>query len=204
MSNFSKDSTVLVNIDGRVVTQPKLLNSYGLTKVFKVYIETKRKSGKVDTFQVQYSSELGVVLNVNDFICVHGDIRTKSKKNSRFVKEGYILANNIDFLSEEPEIYTNNCIIRYCNFYKFLGIRKSYDGSDSDVADYIISVRRKHSKMSYFRATSWNHDAIFIGNMHSNIEFVDIECKLQSYATKYDDSYFISLDVHHFNVLKNK
>lgn len=204
MSEFNKDSTVLVKIDGRVVTQPKLLGRYGAVRTFRVIIETKRKNGKVDTFQLDYTSNLGVVLNVGNFVKVFGEIRTLNEKKSDFIIEGYILASSIEILSEEPELYENECTIGYGYFHKFIGVRKSYDDSDADVADYIISIRRKHSKISYFRATSWNHDAIYIGNSHDSIKHVDIGCRLQSYDGKQGDRHFISLAVHHFSTIKEE
>lgn len=202
MSEFNKDSTVLVELDGKVVTQPRLLGKYGAVRTFRVIIETKRKNGKVDTFQLDYTTKLGVVLNVGNFIKVHGELRTLNERKSDFVIESYILASDIEILSEEPEFYTNECTIEYGGFHRFIGTRKSYDDSGLDIAEYVVSVQRKRGKLSYFRATSWNHDALYIGNSHDTIKHMNIGCRLQSYNGKQGDRHFISLAVHHFSTIR--
>ena len=202
MSDFEKNGTALIELDGKVITKPKLLGKYGAVRVFQVIIETKRKNEKVDIFQLEYTTELGVVLNVGDFIKVNGEIRTLNEGRSDFVIESYILANSIEILPEEPEFYTNECTISYGGFHRFISTRKSYDDSGSDVTEYVVSVQRKRGRISYFRATSWNHDALYIGNSHDSIKHMNIGCRLQSYSGKKGDKHFISLNVHHFSTIR--
>lgn len=202
MSSIYKESTVLVDIDGKVTTKPNLLGQYGTIRTFRVIIETKRISGKVDIFQLDYTSELGIVLKEGDFINVSGDIRTLNDKNTGFIIEGYIFANNITVLDKEPETYRNDCIITGGVFYNFIDVRKSYDGTDTDIADYTVCTKRKHGRTSYFRATSWKHDAIFIGNYKNDLNVIDVKCRLQSYEGKQGDKHFICLAVYRFTAVK--
>lgn len=199
MSYFGKDSTVVVDIDGKVVSKPRVLLQCGVVRTFRVIIEVKRMSDKVDTFQLDYASDLGVVLKEGDFIHVTGDIRTMNKEKTDFVIDSYIFAKEITFLDSEPENYTNNCVIKNGGFYKFIEARKSYDSKNVDIAEYIICLGRKHGRVSYFRGISWNHDAVFIGNTHDDFKYVDIKCRLQSYLGKNGDRFFINLAVFRFS-----
>lgn len=200
MTSSRKDSIVSTLVDCKVETKPVLLTQFGSTRIFRVEVTCKRTSGAVDRFYVNFPSSLGVVLNDGDFITIEGDIRTLNKESSDFVYEGFIYAKSITFLDEEPESYRNITSIVDVELYKFIEVRKSYSNDKDVVADYQVRLSRGHSRYSYFKATSWGSDAVFIGNVHDSIEYMNIKCRLQSHVSKKSGRLYLCLAVYHLDL----
>lgn len=199
MTSFRKDSVVNTLVDCKVDTKPVLLTQFGNTRIFRVEVTSKRTSGVVDRFFVNFSSALGVVLSVGDYITVEGDIRTLNRDSSDFVYEGFIYAKSITFLEGEPESYRNTTEIADAELYKFIEARKSYSNENEVIADYQVKLSRGHGRYSYFKATSWGSDAVFIGNMHDRVEYMNIKCRLQSHVSKKSGRLYLCLAVYHID-----
>lgn len=202
MQNLHKICTVNTVVDCKVENSPILLTQFGNKRIFRVKASTKRTSGVLDYFYVNYSSELGVILHEGDFIFITGDIRTLNKPNSDFVIEGFIYAKSIEFLDKEPESYRNNTEIENAELYKFVDVRKSFTNDKIVVADYQLRLLRGHGRCSYFKATSWGNDAVFLGNIHEGIEYVNIKCRLQNYISKRTGRLYLCLAVYRLEVTK--
>lgn len=194
-------SDVKASVDGKIVSSPELIKRFGGERIFEVKIECKRTSGVVDTFKLNYSSNLGVVLKKNMFIHIEGDIRTvNSTKESDLVVGCIIFAKSVKILDDEPELYCNEVFIDNAKIHEFISIRKSYNDDTIDVADYKISVHRGHGRYSYFKASSFDGDAIFIGNVHKSIKSLTIKCRLcGSKSRDKSDRCFFYLAVYHLD-----
>lgn len=194
-------STVVASIDGKVVSQPKAITRFGNERIIEVTIESKRLSGVVDTFTVNFSSKLGVVLKNGDFIHIDGDIRTiNSSKIPTFAVICIIYAKNISILDVEPDNYINDVILDNISLVDFKDVRKSYSNDKMDVADYKVSIHRGHNRFSYFKATSFGEDAIFMGNVHESIDMLSLKCRLCSSKSHSDsDKHFFYLAVYCLN-----
>lgn len=202
MAELNKECTVNTVIDCKVETSPTLLAEYGNVKIFRVKTSLRRNSGVYDYFYVNYSNELGIILNKGDFIKINGDIRTVNKGNTDFVVECFISAKTITKLDAEPEVYENCTEIKNAELHNFLETRKSFDDSDKVVANYDVKLTRKHSKFSYFKVTSWGSDAILLGNLHDSIKYLDIKCRLQSHISKSGNKLYLCLASYHLDIEK--
>ena len=181
MERLSKVTLVL---NGKVVTQPELVSRHKGTKILSVDIENKRLSGDVDTFSIHFSNTLGVVVEEGMYIEVTGDIRTLNAKDSDRVIYQYVSASSIKVLDEEPEEYKNEVELRDVEMISFDGVRKSYSDDTKTLATYRIRVRRRHSRNSYFRVTTWGKDAVFLGNIKNSVKLVHLKCRLQSFHSQ--------------------
>ena len=200
---FKQDiSDVCASVDGKVISKPELVTRFGNERIFEVLIEYKRISGTVDTFKINYSSKLGVVLKEGLFIHIDGDIRTvNSPKDQSKILGCIIYSKIITILDEEPEIYENDVVINNATLYEFNEIRKSFSNEDTDVANYRISVHRGHGRYSYFKTSSFNEDAIFLGNVHENIKSLNLKCRLcSSKSTGKSDRFYFYLAVYCLDV----
>lgn len=200
MTSSRKQCTVNTVLDCRVESQPSFLTNFGKTSIFSVKVSTKRNSGVVDYFFVNYSSDLGIILNKGDFISLEGDIRTLNKDKSDFVSICYIYAKSIKILDKEPEFYKNDTVILNAKLHKFIKARESYDESGKIVANYQVKLSRGHSRNSYIEATSWGSDAVLLGNVHDSIDYISLECRLQSHISKSSNKLYMWLAVYHLDI----
>lgn len=189
-------------IDGKVLDEPKVVSNFGSNIVFATRIETVRLSGTVDVFNMHYTGSLGVLLSAGMYIRVSGDIRTVNRTDSDFVIEGYICASDIEILESEPERYENDIKLKNAELHKFLNFRKSYDESGRSVADYQIKVTRKHSRVSYFKVTSWNNEAVLIGTCHKDCKSINMKARLQSYFSKKSNRSYLTLVTYGLEILE--
>ena len=197
-------SKVNVEIVGQVIESPVFVNNFNRTKVFRVSIAVKRLSGVVDTFYVNYTNELGVIVKKDDFVRVTGDIRTINKRDSDLVLEGYIFAKNLKVLSEDTSIenYDNDCVIENAYVHSFDELRKSIDDDSRDIATYKIKLDRGHGRYSYFKVTSWDNDARSIGNVKDTIKRVNLKCRLQSYVSKKSGRLYLCLVTYNLDLVE--
>lgn len=202
MASLHRNCTVNTLLDCKVESSPVLLTKFGNVRIFRIDVSSKRKSGIVDNFFLEYSSELGIVVHKGDFISVVGDIRTLNKKNSDFVIEGFIFAKSIKILDSEPEDYRNDTEITDAELYSFIDVRDSYSSEGSIVSDYRVKLSRGHGRCSYFKATSWGSDAVFLGNIHESVKYMNIKCRLQSHVSKKSGRLYLCLAVYHLDVEK--
>lgn len=189
-------------LDCKVETSPIFIKRFGATSIFRIEVSLKRKSGVEDRFYVSYSSRLGVVVNKGDYISIEGDIRSLNKGDTSFVIEDYIFAKSITILDSEPEVYRNETCIKNAELFDFTDARKSYADDDMMVANYRIRLSRGHGRCSYFRVTSWGRDAVFLGNIHNSIRYMDITCRLQSYVSKRSNKLYLCLSAYKLNTHK--
>lgn len=169
-----------VELEGKVLTEPKLLAEYGLERIYEVELEYKRNSGKTDRFILNYST--GVMsddLQVGQFIKVTGSIRT-SKFDS--IIKIYIMATTLDLLEGEPEVYLNAV--------KVVGIltrtpnaRKSYADENVDISDLTLKVERGQHKVSYIPIVTWNNNARLVLDCEVG-GTMTVVGRLQSHTTK--------------------
>lgn len=184
MSDTTKLSKCSLTLNGKVVSDPKLVTKYGVTKILRVELENKRTSGAIDRFNVHFTNKLGVVLKEGMFIELTGDIRSVNDRESNRSVYPFVMAHNIRVLDEEPSEYKNECEIEGAELCEFDGVRKDFSGGDKLLATYRIRVTRKHGRYSYFRVTTWGKDAVFIGNIHNSVKFLHLKGRLQSYVSK--------------------
>jgi hypothetical protein len=198
---MASESAVTVNIDGRVTTKPKFVKHFGNVRIFRIEIESKRLSGVVDKFLVNYTSELSTIINEGDYISISGDIRTLNDKNTGYVIEGFIFAKSIKILSKEPEKYINDCVIKDAVIDKFDELRKSFDDTERDIATYRIKLNRGHGRFSYFKVTTWDNDAVTLGNVKDTITNINLRGRLQSYVSKHSGRLYLCLTTYGLDLI---
>lgn len=180
-------SNVNTSLSGRVITKPSLVTKYGNVKILCVTIESKRRSGKMDKFNIHYSNDLGVILTIGMYIELTGDIRTLNDKGSNKVVRPFVMAKTVKILPEEPEEYLNTTEIVDAELLEFGEIRSSYSDESKMLATYRIRVNRRHDRFGIFDVTTWGRDAIFLGNIHDQIKYMHLKGRLQSYFSKAND-----------------
>ena len=183
MARFERLAKVELVLTGKVITSPELISRYGGKKVLCVKVENTRKSGVVDTFCVHFTNELGVVLNEGMYIEVKGDIRSVTDRDD--VKDPmFVMAKTISVLKEAPKENINEVYIEDAELVTFEGVRPSHTDATKMLANYRIRLARAHSRCGYFRVTTWERDAVFLGNVHKSVKYLSLKCRLQSYVSK--------------------
>lgn len=188
MNEAVRLSQVTLELSGLVKTNPKLISSYGSTKILCVEIENKRKSGKPDRFNVHFPNTIGVVLKEGMYIEIAGDIRSVNDKEEDLSVYQYVLATSIKVLDGEPSCYKNDVSIVNAELVNFDGVRGSYTDESKLLAVYRVRLNRKHERYSYFRVTTWGRDAVYFGNVHESAKYLHLKGRLQSYVSKSDGS----------------
>lgn len=184
MEKAEKLAQVSLTLNGKVVSAPELVSRYKGTKILSVDIENKRLSGGVDTFNVHFANDLGVVIEEGMYIEVTGDIRTLNVNNSNRVIYQFVMAKTVKVLDGEPAEYRNEVEISDAEMTNFEGVRKSYSDPNKTLATYHICLRRKHGRSSYFRVTTWGRDSVFLGNIHKSVQYLHLKCRLQSFVSQ--------------------
>lgn len=178
MRNIVSDVKVL--LDGKVVKTPAVVSRIGNKPIYRILVDVKRRSGVVDTIKVLFQGEQ--TMKEGDFYHFEGDIRTLNAKKEDIVLDSYVYAKKLVKLNEEPSDYANEVHIRNANFYQFVDARKTFNGSNEDVAMYRIKLTRLHSRVSFFRVTSWGGVSKYIAKHRDSIDLVDIGARMQSYT----------------------
>ena len=175
---MSKSTEVI--LEGKVVTEPVVVSEYGKEKIYSIDIKTKRLSGVVDTFSVNFSSGFEVSIEVGMFIKVEGSLRS-AKIND--VPRLFINSDVITVLDSEPEEYINIAKVYNAYLLDKPSIRKAYNNNSIDVCDFCVKVQRAYNKSCYIHCSAWKNNARLIGKMNQG-DTVSIEGRLQSHVNR--------------------
>ncbi|MBQ2608863.1 MAG: single-stranded DNA-binding protein [Butyrivibrio sp.] len=168
-----------VKLTGRVVTEPTVLTEYGIEKIYEAQIEYKRTSDKTDRFIINYSSGLDLDIKKDMLLLIDGTVRTTKFEQ---ITKIYVKIDNAKVLDEEPEIYTNEVVIKGV-LAKAPRIRKSYKDETTDITDLTVKVERNQTKASYLPVVAWNNNARLASQIAEGEE-INIRGRLQSHTTK--------------------
>lgn len=173
-------SNVTVEIDGKVVSSPRVISKRDRNYIFGVVIEVKRTSGVIDSLNLNYPSNIVVSLKEGDFVHAVGDIRTNTSNTT------YILASDVQILEKEPEDYTNNVEMSNVELASIGELRMF--GNKPVIAVEFDSLR-KHGRHSIIGANIWGTDAVFISNTGKVGNKYSIKGRLQKHTSKYGKTY---------------
>lgn len=167
-------------INGKIISEPRLLSDFGLTKIYEVIIENKRTSGKVDKIVVDFNTDICDKLKVGDFIEVRGTVRSRRETiNNYHITIIYVFADNIDILDSEPKDYRNEVKGKGV-LNKEIVYRAKSDNSSLIIGDMILKLVRSHNRPSYIYCSIWN-DNVDKSRDFKKDDTIDIVGRLQSH-----------------------
>lgn len=167
-------------INGKIISEPKLIADFGLTKIYEIIIENKRTSGKIDKIVVDFNSDICKKLKVGDFIDVIGNVRSRRETiNNYHITVIYISADNINILNSEPKDYRNEVKGKGVLNKEIVYRAKSYN-TNLIIGDMILKLVRSHNRLSYIYCSIWN-DNIDKSRDFKKGDVIDIIGRLQSH-----------------------
>lgn len=201
--NYNNLVTVVkVNIDAKVMSEPNVVWKKGNIQTLEFRIETKRLSGEVDEYYVNYPSTLDANITVGDFVNIRGDIRTVKNMLETLGYYGCIFAHDIVKLCNEPKVYQNEARLHNAVIQKVIDFRRSVK-LDKDLCVYTLRLYRGRGRYSSCRATSWGSDAVFVHDSAVEGLRADLCARVESYR-KSDGSLILGLSVYKLEILPDK
>ena len=167
-------------INGKIISEPKLVADFGLTKIYEIIIENKRTSGKIDKIVVDFNSDICKKLKVGDYINVIGDVRSRRETiNNYHITVIYISADSINILDSEPKDYRNEVKGKGVLSKEIVYRAKSYS-TNLIIGDMILKLVRSHNRLSYIYCSIWN-DNVDKSRDFKKGDVIDIVGRLQSH-----------------------
>lgn len=201
-----------VVLDGLVLTEPKVVKTYGIEIIYAVDIEFQSTKTKKGVININYSNSLGLDLKKDEMIHIKGDLRSmriddeelivkleKTDAEGHFIRpvKVYVLVRELEKLDTVPKKFTNSI-----NFENLLLItkptmRKSYSDNTVDITSFKVRSERKENKYSVLFCTAWNSLARLVKELPVNTR-VSGQGNLQSrysHGWLYNEICVSSLDV---------
>ena len=173
-----------VVLDGLVLTEPKVVKSYGIEVIYAVDIEFQSTKTKKGVININYSNSLGLDLKKDDVIHIKGDLRSiridndeeliakleKTDEDGQFIKprKVYVLVRELEKLDTVPKEFLN--IINFENLLVTTKptMRKSYSDSTVDITSFKVRSERNKEKSSVLFCTAWNSLARLVKELEIN------------------------------------
>ncbi|MEG2646180.1 MAG: single-stranded DNA-binding protein [Clostridia bacterium] len=177
MENYNESN--VVEIGGKIVSEPEFSHELFDEKFYKIYIETKRLSGYYDKLPVIISERLLDIdeLKQKEFLHIEGQLRSYNQQidgRSKLVLS--IFCKDVKKVEDETVDILNEC-----DFIGYICKQPIYRKTPlgREIADVLIAVNRTYKKSDYIPCILWGRNAKFCEKLNVGT-MVKINGRLQS------------------------
>lgn len=193
------ESKCTVVLDAVIMEEPKLLNSFGIEKIYETYVEFQSTKTKKGYIYINYSSALGIGLKKGDIICLKGDLRSRQDSDDKSFSKSYIYMYMAEFLDELPEKLKNEVEFENLRLNRGAKLRGSYSDESIPVASISLEYLSRSGRKSFVHASAWNLRAHAVAQLNKG-DIVSGSGNLQCRVRKVDGKF--STEISLFNIDK--
>lgn len=176
-----------ITLSGKVLDTPLQVHSYNKEVFYKFYIESFRKSGRVDVLPCVIPESLMNRIELCKSVTLHGEVKTRNlHKDGKSHLEVYV---KVDEVSDYCGRDMNVVVMPECYICKSVSIKKTPLGST--IADVMLASNREDDKHSdYVPAIFWNNHVYKVNEYPIGTK-LSVMGNLRSrvYPKKYNDGF---------------